>query len=453
MQQQGPVQTEAEYQGKFGQTNPADNQAPGPVTTQPATVDPTAPTSPPRQPPPAAQPGGFPGVATPQYGNVGLPGVPTVGMPQAPQAGQVGLPQAPESYQVERPDFERPDIDYSQFDPHTRDVGQQELVSSQMQQLLDSESPYMQQALLAGQRQAASRGLLSSSMAAGAAQAAAIQAALPIAAADAQTYSRVASENAAAINQINIAKLQSTTQMASTIVQASAAMAQAQLSAQTALDTQAMAGQTQLLGAQLGAQTQLQAQQMAGETQLAAAQLSAQTQLTGIGMQAQASVNLAQIQGQIQADIAQMNIQAQQQSQVFMANHDQMMEMQRQNGRVELANLDFGFRNFLMERGFQHDFDMSQMTQDQRIELQNLSHEQGLEQIGFQGDVQAYLNNQQIQGGFQTAALGGMLNILSAIGMSEADAAGQQAAIRNSFAAVNEILNLPFFSGMTPDSP
>ena len=361
-----------------------DNQSTGPVVAQPAIVDP-------RSPGLLQQPQQAPSPFAP------------IAMPDVP------MPEAPESYQVARPEFERVSIDYDEFDPYTREVGQQELVGTQLQQLLESESPYMQQAALAGQRQAATRGLLSSSLGAGAAQAAAIQAAFPIAAADAQTYSRVASENAAAINQTNLAKLQSTTQMASTIMQASAGMAQAQLSAQTALDTQAMAGQTQLLSTQM--------------------------------------------QGQFQAGIAQMNITAQQQSQQFMANHDQMMEMQRQQGRVELANLDFGFRNALMERGFQHDFDMSQLTQEQRIDLQNLAHEHGLDQIGFQGDIQSFLNNQQIQGGFQATALQGMLNVLSSIGMSEADSAGQQAAIRNSFAAMNQILNLPFFSDITPGSP
>lgn len=314
-----------------------------------------------------------------------------------------------EARQVERPDFERVGIDYSQFDATTRDVGQQELVGTQLQGLLESQSPYMQQALLAGQRQAASRGALSSSLAAGASQAAAIQAAFPIAAADAQTYSRVASENVAAINNTNLAKLQSTTQMATTIMNASAAMAQAQL--------------------------------------------SAQTQLESTAMQATSQQSIARMQTQMQADLAQMNIQAQQQSQVFMSHHDQLMEMQRQTGRIELANLDFGFRSALQERGFQHDFDMSALSHAQQQEILALSNEYALDQIGFQGDINAFLQNQQVQAGFQTTALGGMLNILSSIGMSEADAAGQQAAIRNAFSAINQILNLPFFSEFNPGSP
>jgi hypothetical protein len=314
-----------------------------------------------------------------------------------------------EARQVERPDFERVGIDYSQFDATTRDVGQQELVGTQLQGLLESQSPYMQQALLAGQRQAASRGALSSSLAAGAAQAAAIQAAFPIAAADAQTYSRVASENAAAINNTNLAKLQSTTQMATTIMNASAAMAQAQL--------------------------------------------GAQTQLESTAMQATSAQSIAQMQTQMQADITQMNIQAQQQSNIFMSHHDQMMEMQRQSGRVELANLDFGFRAELQQRGFNHDFDLSALSHEQRQEIERLSHEYALEQIDHRGSIDSFLQNQQVQAGFQTTALGGMLNILSSIGLSEADAAGQQAAIQNAFSAVNQILNLPFFSFVGPGSP
>ncbi|MCP3683291.1 MAG: hypothetical protein GY861_11435, partial [bacterium] len=61
-------------------------------------------------------------------------------------------------------------------------------VAGQMESLMDKNSPYLQQAAKAGERTAQARGLLSSSMAAGAAQGAAMDRALPIAQQDAQTY-------------------------------------------------------------------------------------------------------------------------------------------------------------------------------------------------------------------------------------------------------------------------
>lgn len=71
-------------------------------------------------------------------------------------------------------------------------------VSGQLTSLLDSESPYIQQARLAGKEQAASRGMLNSSMAAGASQREAIKGALPIATQDAQTFAQAQGRQQAA---------------------------------------------------------------------------------------------------------------------------------------------------------------------------------------------------------------------------------------------------------------
>lgn len=61
-------------------------------------------------------------------------------------------------------------------------------VSGQLSSLLSQDSPYIKQAQLAGEKTAAKRGMLNSSISAGASEAQAIQAALPIAQQDAQTY-------------------------------------------------------------------------------------------------------------------------------------------------------------------------------------------------------------------------------------------------------------------------
>lgn len=65
-------------------------------------------------------------------------------------------------------------------------------VSGQLTGLLEQDSPYMQQAKTAGEQYATSRGLLNSSIGAQASQDAAIQAAMPIAQADANTYNTFA---------------------------------------------------------------------------------------------------------------------------------------------------------------------------------------------------------------------------------------------------------------------
>jgi len=80
-------------------------------------------------------------------------------------------------------------------------------VQGQLKSLLSSDSDYIKEAEAAGTRTAANRGLLNSSMAAGASRSAAIQAALPIAQQDAQTYA--AAQNAQQAAEYNQNQIQS----------------------------------------------------------------------------------------------------------------------------------------------------------------------------------------------------------------------------------------------------
>ncbi|MCP4607753.1 MAG: hypothetical protein GY845_03410 [Planctomycetes bacterium] len=64
------------------------------------------------------------------------------------------------------------------------------LASGQMEMLMDKNSPYLQQAAKAGERTAQARGLLNTSMAAGAAQGAAMDRALPLAQSNAEIYAQ-----------------------------------------------------------------------------------------------------------------------------------------------------------------------------------------------------------------------------------------------------------------------
>ena len=73
-------------------------------------------------------------------------------------------------------------------DPLTSQVTSDQTVSGQLDSLLSQDSPLMQRARYQGMATANRRGLLNSSLAAGTAQAAMIDAALPIAQQDAQTY-------------------------------------------------------------------------------------------------------------------------------------------------------------------------------------------------------------------------------------------------------------------------
>lgn len=83
----------------------------------------------------------------------------------------------------------------------TRDVNENELSSNQLNSLLDQNSAYIQRARNSGLAQANSRGLLNSSMAAGAAQGAAIDAAMPMAMQQAGAYTNVGDRNMDAENQ------------------------------------------------------------------------------------------------------------------------------------------------------------------------------------------------------------------------------------------------------------
>lgn len=86
-------------------------------------------------------------------------------------------------------------------DPAMRSVdAAKETVSGQLDKLLASDSPYIKQAEAGAMQTANQRGLINSSMAAGAGRAAAIGAALPVAQADASAYSGVSKDNQTATN-------------------------------------------------------------------------------------------------------------------------------------------------------------------------------------------------------------------------------------------------------------
>lgn len=87
------------------------------------------------------------------------------------------------------------------YDPTKWNVNNDQTVQGQVKNIIDANSPLMQQADTRSKQQMNSRGLMNSSMAIGAGQAALYDAALPIAQADAQTNVQSANFNANAANR------------------------------------------------------------------------------------------------------------------------------------------------------------------------------------------------------------------------------------------------------------
>ena len=88
------------------------------------------------------------------------------------------------------------------YAPTTRQVNQPtDTVQGQVNSILSKDSPLMQRARTLATQQMNQRGLVNSSMAVGAGQAAMVDRALPIAQQDASTYSQVAQDNMNAFNQ------------------------------------------------------------------------------------------------------------------------------------------------------------------------------------------------------------------------------------------------------------
>lgn len=124
--------------------------------------------------------------------------------PQAEQYGPSSQNPTPLPTPSPNPPFGVPPAERAQaygYTPSTREVTENETVSGQMNKLLRADSPYLQQARSGAMQTANARGLLNTSMAAGAGEAAAIQSSLPIAGADAQAYGRAATENLGYKNQ------------------------------------------------------------------------------------------------------------------------------------------------------------------------------------------------------------------------------------------------------------
>lgn len=113
-----------------------------------------------------------------------------------------------------------------------------QLTSNQLTGLLNQNSPYIQQARQQAINQANARGAMNSSIAAGNAQGAAIQAALPIAQQDANTYSNLQLSNLDNLSKIQSANIGANAQVQSAAASAGGQIGAAQIGADSALQRQ-----------------------------------------------------------------------------------------------------------------------------------------------------------------------------------------------------------------------
>lgn len=256
------------------------------------------------------------------------------------------------------------------YDASTRTVDPtKETASGQLNTLLSTGSPYLDLARGQAAQEANSRGLLNSSMAAGAGEAAAIGAAAPIATHDADTYTAASRDNQSAVNTAN----QFTAGEANTNSRTNAAAANVfpQIKAQTG-------AQQTLIGTQTEAQSRLQAENAAhteslakvqgaiqsGLSKQAAIQQEALSRVQGeinaglITTQEQANARLAEIQGKIQSGLLAQ--QGNQQSTLSAQQAAQAKELEQVRGQVEqqlqqlkgkqaadLANIEGNYRQLL----------------------------------------------------------------------------------------------------------
>lgn len=103
--------------------------------------------------------------------------------------------------------------DASQSAVQQRSVDDPQLVQSQITNILNGENPYIRRARERAMETANSRGVLNSSIAANAGEAAAIDAAMPIAQQDAKSYFDTAQDNMSATNAANLQDAQGRTEV------------------------------------------------------------------------------------------------------------------------------------------------------------------------------------------------------------------------------------------------
>lgn len=274
----------------------------------------------------------------------------------------------------------------------SRQVTSNELVENRLNSLLAGDSEFITNARRRGAELANRRGQFDSSLMAGTANRAAIESALPIATADAQAYRDAATQNLAALTQTRLANLDSATRIS-----------MANLDAMTRTNI-----------ANLDAATRVKVQHMAGETQKLLQSMQSELQLT---MQSRS------------------------------INHERELENFRQDGRMELAQLDADLRRELQEQGFAHDINMSELDAAEQLELSTIMAEYELER---QSRDHA-LNERQSHVNMAMQAQINYTNYLASFAGTEMDAAAASRLQEQADAQL--VATFDMINGLYPNQP
>lgn len=249
--------------------------------------------------------------------------------------------------------------DTSTYDPTLRTVdAAHETVAGQLSSILGSGSQYIQKAQADSLATANSRGLINSSMAAGAGTAAAIDKALPIATSDANTYTTASRDNQGFSN--NAGQFNAGAKNTANLNEANAANT-------SELSSQQTGQQKEIIGAQETAQSTLQqegATQTADQSRLnamlqtglvhtqeeAQSRLQAEKAYADAGLSAQQfqqSANLLTQQGQQTAALQQQASDQKIQQLLAAGQQDQALQVIKGNQAVQLANIEATYKDLM----------------------------------------------------------------------------------------------------------
>lgn len=295
-----------------------------------------------------------------------------------------------------------------------REVQDNELVASQLEGLISGDSRYIRNARLRGVEFANARGQLGSSFAAGAAERSAIEAALPIAQADAQAYRDVAAQNMNAWNTFALANLQRA----------------------TTLDTAILSANTSINMANLDAQIRVSMANLQASTQTNIANLDSQTRTNIANLQAVTAVTLQNLQSELAFSMQTRTL-----------THDTGLEQLRQEGRIELALLDGDVRRELLQFEIDGRIDLSKLDHEETLAVNEILNKYDRDK---QDDDQSFLR-QTLHVNMASNAQTNYINYITSFTDSNMDA---NAAKRLTDDAWNHLIaELSMINGMFPEYP
>jgi len=278
--------------------------------------------------------------------------------------------------------FSAANVNLGEFGATTRQVQSDELVSEQLNSLLNKDSTFMQNALLRGRELAQDRGALSSSIFAGASQRAAVEAGVPIASANAQAYMQAASENMNALNQNTLARMQASVNLAISNSQTAAQVSVANTNASAQRESSLIGLQGARLAADsrervaeatLNAQFSMQQTQFLQDQLLQLSQLNSQSNIANL--QAGTSLFL----GGLQSDTNRFTAGLQADTSRFLGGlqSDTSLELGRLQAQttIDVSRMNDDTRIRLQEMGIEGNFSLQELTHAQTIQLEEMFRE------------------------------------------------------------------------------